>query len=53
MLDECIEVLLGEPDAPFFLAAPEIDVVERAVLHEGSHLIGGDVEIGRRLIERQ
>jgi len=53
MFDECVKVLLLEPIARALLAATEIDVVERAILDEGEDLIVGDVEMRRRLIERQ
>jgi hypothetical protein len=52
-LNERIKVRLGKSVARALLAPPDIDVVERAIGDEGGYLFVGDVQIRRRLIERQ
>jgi hypothetical protein len=52
-VNECVEVLLAEVFARSFFAAPDVDELKLAVLHEGGDLIGSDLEIRCRLIERQ
>ena len=37
----------------FLFAASNVDVLKLAILHERCDLMGGDIEVRRRLIERQ
>lgn len=53
MLNEGIKVLLAEAVARSRLAAPHVDETQRAIGDEGHNLFVGDVEMRRRLIERQ
>jgi hypothetical protein len=53
ILDECLKVWNGEAIARPLLATSHVDVAEFAVLHEGSDLIFGDVEIRRCSIDFQ